>query len=181
MKCNTTSCRKLKKTTRRKRAGFPLFTGLLAAVLPKCPLCISAYSSAMVLCSGKGVVDQQADWAIWATMGLVAFTLLMVLLNYRGKRTWAAAALILIGSAMILNHASPAGNSLLYYLGSCLLFAGVWANASFLYFFRKGMARFPLPRYLEKIFPPIPSHQRPPGGALQPVKDPIHKPLKPLT
>ena len=152
MGCPAKKCQHLSDGHGRGRAGYPFLSSLLIAILPKCPFCISAYSSAVVLCSGKTLVSDQADGSSWVIMGLGAFTLLMVLLNFRGKRTWAAAAIILTGFGMILYSAFLSGSPGLYYLGSFLLLAGVWVNASFLYFFRKWAASSRISRRLKSAF-----------------------------
>ncbi len=64
----------------------------------------------------------------------------MIVLNYRGKRTWYAAALVLFGSALIIRTELFTGDLKEYYYGAFALLLGVWLNASFLFFYRKWIA-----------------------------------------
>jgi hypothetical protein len=120
---------------------FPVLTTILIAVLPKCPFCVLAYSSAITLCSGHKVLGDAVGWGSWLCLALAAFTLLMILLNYRGRRTWLAATLVLLGSALIIRTEWFTANLNDYYLGVFLLMMGIWLNGSFYYFFRKGKER----------------------------------------
>lgn len=141
MQCSQKSCRSdFNPKIKKKRSSYPIIIGILIAILPKCPFCIAAYSSAIVLCSGTKLYNQSPDWTNYISILLAFVTLLMVVLNYRGKRTWYAAALVLIGSALIIRTELFTGNLSEYYYGAFLLLLGVWLNASFLFFYRKWIA-----------------------------------------
>lgn len=109
---------------------YPFLLGLLIAIVPKCPFCVLAYSSAMTLCNGSKLYLHQAGWTSWISIGLVAFTLLMVVLNYRGRRTWLAAGAIIAGGSMVAMAELYTGQLQLYYGGAALVFLGIWTNAS---------------------------------------------------
>lgn len=64
----------------------------------------------------------------------------MVLFNYRGKRTWFAAGLVLMGSVLIIQTELYTGELTGYYYGAGLLLLGVWSNASLLYFYKRWIA-----------------------------------------
>jgi len=132
-RCKDTLARKIKK----KRSAFPILTGILIAILPKCPFCIAAYSPAISLCSGTKIYNQAPDWTNFISIGLAILTLFMILFNYRGKRTWLAASLVIIGSMLIIRTELYTGELTEYYYGAIALLLGVWINASFLYFYRK--------------------------------------------
>ncbi len=143
MSCNQrceseASGRKIKKNA----SAFPILTGILIAILPKCPFCIAAYSSAIALCSGKKIYNQDPDWTNFISIALAIITLAMVLFNYRGKRTWFAASLVLMGSFLIIQTELYTGELTGYYYGAGLLLLGVWANASLLYFYKKWIVPF---------------------------------------
>ena len=121
------------------RSSFPILTGFLIAVIPKCPLCIAAYSSAIALCSGNKIYNQSPDWTNYISIALASLTLLMILLNFRGRRTWIAAALVIIGSILIIRTELITGDLGEYYLGASALLLGVWVNASFMFFYKKWM------------------------------------------
>lgn len=131
------SCNCSSGARKKKRTALPVVLGLVVAILPKCPFCILAYSSAITLCSGAQINNHASGWTSWISIGLALLTLLLVLVNNRGRRTWAAAALVIAGGLLILRAELYSGNLSTYYLGAIFLLAGVWINASFLYFFRK--------------------------------------------
>lgn len=107
------------------------------ALLPKCPFCIMAYSSAITLCSGKKLYDQDPTWASYISIGLAIFTLIIVLYNFKGIKTIIAAILIVIGSCFIFSSEFYTGEMTHYNIGAVLLLIGVWLNANMMYFIRK--------------------------------------------
>lgn len=130
-----TNCHcKHQKVRIAKRSSYPIFMGVLIALLPKCPFCVLAYSSAITMC---GVNAQAPTWTSWISIGLAVITLIAILLNYRGWRTWLAVSFVLVGSILIMFSELSSGDLTHYYQGVVLLIFGVWMNASFLYFFRK--------------------------------------------
>lgn len=140
MQCSQKSCsHSLDRKIKKKRSAFPILTGILIAILPKCPFCIAAYSSAIVLCSGTKLYHQAPDWTNFISIGLAVLTLIMILFNYRGKRTWFAASLVILGSLLIIRTELYTGELQEYYIGAFALLMGVWVNASFMFFYRKWM------------------------------------------
>lgn len=115
-----------------------LLTGVIA-ILPKCPLCALAYSTAITMCSGT-VYDHTADWTSYISIFLAATTLVLVLWNYKGLRTLAAATAVILGGAFIIHSELVTGNTTTYYAGCAVVLAGVWFNGSFLHFLRKWFA-----------------------------------------
>lgn len=96
-----------------------------------------AYSSAITLCSGATIYDHNPTWTSFISIGLAALTLFFVLWNFKGKRTWVAAAMVFLGSLFILDSELRTGDYGWYYFGVANLFLGVWVNGSFAYFYRK--------------------------------------------
>ncbi|MDP4820452.1 MAG: hypothetical protein NWR67_05570 [Saprospiraceae bacterium] len=130
LKQNSCACPHKKTSRSPTTKKYPFFLGLLIAIVPKCPFCVLAYSSAMTLCNGSKLYLHQAGWTSWISIGLVAFTLLMVVLNYRGRRTWLAAVAIVAGGSMVAMAELYTGQLQLYYGGAALVFLGIWTNAS---------------------------------------------------
>ncbi len=121
--------------TKRKTLSS-LILPVIIAILPKCPMCALAYSTAITMCSGKAF-QHQPDWTSYISIVLAVATMILVLWNYRGIRTIAASALILAGGVIIFNSELFTGNTTHYYIGCVLVLSGVWANGSFLHFLRK--------------------------------------------
>lgn len=142
MACSENKCKKfIDGKIKKNRSVFPILTGILIAILPKCPFCIAAYSSAIVLCSGNKIYNQAPDWTNFISIGLAVLTLLMILFNFRGKRTWYAVGLVIVGSALIIRTELFTGALEEYYFGALALLLGVWLNGSFLYFY-KSLTKF---------------------------------------
>lgn len=133
-----------------KDSSISLFGGIFLALLPKCHFCILAYSSAITVC-GKGTYyDHSPTWTSFISIGLACLTLVFILLNPRGKRTWIATSLVLIGICAIAVSELYTGEMMQYYLGSGVLMMGVWINANFLYFYR--IYIYPLFKKIQKRF-----------------------------
>ena len=134
---NTTCTCPSQKTKRKSKGNYSIFSGILIAIIPKCPYCILAYSSAITMCSGSKLYSHTPGWTSYLLLGLAALTLLFILLNYKGKRTIAAAALVASGSLLMLISQFYTFEINHYYIGTFLLLFGVWVNASFRFFYKK--------------------------------------------
>lgn len=127
----------VKKSKREKKTIFPVLTGILIAVIPKCPYCILAYSSAITMCSGPKLYTHSPNWTSYLLLGLAFLTLIFILLNYKGQRTIVAASLVGLGSLLMILSQYYTFNINHFYLGTFLLLFGVWVNASFRFFYRQ--------------------------------------------
>ena len=126
-------------THTKKKYGF--FVGLLLAILPKCPFCIMAYSSTVVLCGKDILIENQQNHYSTLSIFLTAFFCSLIiaglLLNFHGKRTKYALVLSVLGILTILNSAIRNGGLDLYYLGISIVFIAVWLNGSLISILRK--------------------------------------------
>lgn len=126
--------------TNKTKVRTGLLTGIALAVLPKCPFCVMAYSSTLLLCTeGAGMhhgIFSSTNLLI-ITVLFCAIALVSILLNYRDRRTAYAFLLAALGSAVIILSVTVTINLPLYYFGIALLFSGIWLNASLLSFVRK--------------------------------------------
>ncbi len=133
-------CKRKQLQVDRKRNGG-LFTGILLALLPKCPFCFVAYSSTMMLCGKGGSFISERSFtsfpAIFFSALLCLVALLCIILNYRDNRTKYAIVLAASGTVLIILSATVTGGLPVYYCGVLLVFTGVWLNASLLYFVKK--------------------------------------------
>lgn len=132
-------CKHKKKQHAASKGDYlSILSGLSLAILPKCPICIFAYSSAITMCSGTKIQDTgifQNEW-MYVNFGLLILTFGLIVFNYKGIKTLTAGALVLIAGGVLLF-----GNTQLYpilfYLGSILLLFAVWLNGSFAWFFNR--------------------------------------------
>ena len=125
---------KSKSHVRIEKEHFPFFGSLLIALLPKCPFCLLAYTSAITVCSAKTLTHDAPEWTSYISIVLAIVTLLIVAYNYKGTRTWISGTIIMLG-IMLITY-SELYTRLLgpYYWGCGLLLFGVWINGSFNYF-----------------------------------------------
>ena len=127
--------KKQHKTGLKEQSGF--MSGLLLALLPKCPLCFMAFSGTAVLCGNGGMMTTRtfsSPVMTWLTVICAMVVFFSVLFNYRDVRTKYALVLVLAGAVCMLTCVLAAGGLALYYTGVSLLFLGTWLNASLLYF-----------------------------------------------
>lgn len=129
--CN--SCKK-QKTVSGAKKQVGLLTTILLIILPKCPFCLMAYSSTLMLCGEAGVVSDQITHTSSITifiLSLLCFVVLLsILLNYQGARTIYALLLTATGCFLIFYSACIRGGLPLYYSGISFLFIAMWLNAN---------------------------------------------------
>ncbi len=132
-----------RQTAVRPKMGIASW--LLLALLPKCPLCIMAFTSTAILC-GEGAItnvsrthNSPLTISITAVLGLM--TLLAVVLNRKGIRTFYALGLSILGLAMVLFSVIRNGGQPLYYAGIAFIFLGVWMNGSLPWFWKRLLPR----------------------------------------
>jgi hypothetical protein len=123
------------------KQGYGLMTGLLLALLPKCPFCVMAFTGTALLCGEGSVVEisrtHNSLLTIVITGVLCLVTCIGIALNRRGNRTLYALAIAAAGVAMIMFSVIRSGGQPLYYGGISIVFFAVWLNGSFLWFVRK--------------------------------------------
>jgi len=131
MSLTDSTCACPSKKKKRSQGNYSIFSGILIALIPKCPYCILAYSSAITMCSGTKLYSHTPGWTSYLLLVLAALTLLFILMNYKGKRTIAAASLATTGSLLMLTSQFYTFDINHYYIGTFLLLFGVWVNGSF--------------------------------------------------
>src|SRR5688572_15943979 len=132
-------CKK-KKIVSEGKKPFGFLTTILLVLLPKCPFCLMAFSSTVILCGKAGGVSEltlTSATTIFVTSFFCFLVLISILFNYRDARTKYALLLVATGCALVMCSVCIGGGLLLYYSGVILLFFGVWLNASLLYIIRK--------------------------------------------
>lgn len=147
--------RKQLQVDRKKNGG--VLTGILLALLPKCPFCFVAYSSTIMLCGKGGTLVSERNFAslpaVFISTLLCVIALFCIIFNYRDRRTKYAIALSALGSVLITLSVVVSGGLLVYYCGVLLVFCGVWLNASLLYFINKIKRAFnKMPQVISKQF-----------------------------
>ena len=122
----------------KKRLG--LLTTLLLVLLPKCPFCLMAFSSTVILCGKAGAMSELTHTSpatIFITSFFCFLVLISILFNYRDARTKYALLLVATGCLFVICSVCIGGGLPLYYSGVILLFVGVWLNASLLFVISK--------------------------------------------
>ena len=112
-----------------------MLTTIFLVLLPKCPFCLMAFSSTVILCGKAGGVSELTHTSvttIFVTSFFCFLVLISILLNYRDVRTKYAFLLVATGCLLIMYSACIGGGLPFYYFGVILLFTGVWLNAGLL-------------------------------------------------
>lgn len=154
-KCN--SCKEGNKHTAKipKKAG--LISNILLFLLPKCPLCVMAYSSSLVLCSKEEViVSNQIHSSLGSTLITVFFcmvVLVSIFLNFKDNRTKYALLLAFGGSMMIVASTIISLGPGVYFSGTAFIFFAIWLNGSLYYYIKKW--RNLLNKLPEKLIQPM--------------------------
>jgi hypothetical protein len=129
----------------KDRVGFDAKPGLLTTallvLLPKCPFCILAYSSTLVMCGKDSLFSDvrhhQSGLTIAITASLSALVLLSIAFNYRDRRSLWAMMVVALGSGLSVWSTVRGGGEYLYYAGVSMIALGVWLNGSLLYVWRR--------------------------------------------
>ncbi|MBL7770852.1 MAG: hypothetical protein JNK20_17885 [Flavipsychrobacter sp.] len=115
-----------------KKKGLGLLSGIVLAVLPKCPFCFVAFSSTLVLCGKGESVSQSISLSSAPTILFASvFCLLAILsiaLSYKDYRTRYALLVAIGGTACIMTSVLLSGGELLYYFGVLLIMGAVAIN-----------------------------------------------------
>jgi len=124
---------KKKNHNSNSRDMLSLLSGLGFALVPKCSFCIFAYSSAITMCSGAKLQEDGLfkNELLYINIGLLIFTLGIILINYKGIKT-IFSAIILIAAGSTLLFSNTVSYPFLFYLGSFLLLFSVWVNGSYM-------------------------------------------------
>ncbi len=132
-------CKK-KKIVSNGKKPIGLLTTIFLVLLPKCPFCLMAFSSTVILCGKAGGISESTHSSattILVTSFFCFLVLISILLNYRDARTKYALLFAATGCLLVMYSVCMGGGLPLYYSGVVLLFTGVWLNASLLYVIRK--------------------------------------------
>jgi hypothetical protein len=147
MKAADSKCCKTRLSPAKKGSGangsMSLFSTILLILIPKCPLCLTAYMSAMVLFFDIEN-EQLVPILLHAKPVLGALILLMILLNFRGKRTFISLGIAGVSMFFLLlktYYATPLLPDWVLYTS---FFFAIWYNGNFQYFYR--FIRFRLQR-----------------------------------
>jgi hypothetical protein len=138
-KKNCSGCKKNKKPGLKRRYSF--ITGIFLILLPKCPFCVMAYTSTVMLC-GKDTLTQNSQHhysslTFYITFLLCLVTIIGILFNYRDVRTKYALTIAGLGTSITLFSVLSSGGQYFYYTGVFVLFIAVWLNGSLLSFLKQ--------------------------------------------
>lgn len=120
------------KKIKEQKTSF--LSALLVIIIPKCPFCIMAYSSAITVCGGQDMYLHSNNWVSYIPIFLALMVNGILLFNYKGRKTVLAIATSLLAFAMILGAHQTIISSEYYNIGSILLLLSIWFNGSFFHF-----------------------------------------------
>lgn len=127
-KCTSSS------SNNKKASRSSLLSAFLVILLPKCPFCVMAYTSALTICGGSDMYYTQNNWVSYIPLVLCVVIVVMIAVNNRGIRTRWALMAALSGSILILLTHQLVISASYYAVGASLLLIAIWMNGSFLSF-----------------------------------------------
>ena len=113
-----------------------LLGGLLVVIIPKCPLCIMAYTSAITMCGGDDMVMAHNNWLSYVPLALSALIIGLIAYNRKGTRTWFALAIALVATGLITATHQMWLGAQFYNYGTILLFFAIWLNSNYIHTLR---------------------------------------------
>ena len=128
--CNTCTPTKSNKIS----TGSSIFSALLVVIIPKCPICIMAYTSAVTMCGGPDMDMSENNWISYLPIMLSLIIIGLILYNNKGGRSWVALAIALLGTLFILLTHQMILPAAYYNAGTILLFLAIWFNSNFISF-----------------------------------------------
>ncbi len=139
MESATSKCCKTKIGPRQIAGGangsMSFLSTLLLILIPKCPLCLTAYMSAVVMFFDIEN-EQLIPMLMHAKPVMGAIILLMILLNRRGKRTVISLGIAAVAMTFLLLKTYYATYVLPDWLLYTIFIFAIWYNGNFQYFYR---------------------------------------------
>ena len=122
-------CKADAAAARNFRTSF--WSTALIVILPKCPFCIMAYSSAITMCgAGKAFYTAENNWASYIPILLSLVIIYIILSNKRGRRTFISASIAIAGAILIILTQQTFLTFQFYNAGAIMLFFAIWLNGS---------------------------------------------------
>lgn len=113
-----------------------LLGGLLVVLIPKCPLCIMAYTGAITMCGGENMVLEGNNWLSFIPLALSALIVGLIAFNRKGTRTWFALFIALAATGLITATHQLWLPGQFYNYGTILLFFAIWLNSNYIHSLR---------------------------------------------
>ena len=134
------NCNTNRKVYTFRNSSF--FSAFLIILIPKCPFCIMAYSSAITICGGQDIYMASNNWVSFIPLVLSGVVLGMILFNQRGTRTWIAAILALLSALLIIFSHQLIISASFYNVGGIGLLLAAWLNGNLLSFINQLIRKF---------------------------------------
>ena len=132
MKNDCNKCTTDLKLKQSDKASF--LSTLFIVLIPKCPLCIMAYSSAITMCGGRELYLNQNNWVSYIPIILGVVILVLIIQRFKGLKTWVSLMIATGGLLLIVGVHQLMIPSSAYNLGAGLLLFATWLNGSFISF-----------------------------------------------
>ncbi len=127
----TCGCRSHRKLPVDRYAWLPAMT---MVILPKCPLCIFSYSSAITMCSGTKIYQSAATGSFIFFWSVSLILMCSLVLNWKGGWTILSIVLAAVGCSLVGLHLFFAFPSIAFYIGSFSLMISCFTNANMIFF-----------------------------------------------
>lgn len=129
------NCKTNRKVYTFRNSSF--LSAILIILIPKCPFCIMAYSSAITICGGQDIYMASNNWVSFIPLILSVLVLLMILLNRKGARSWVAVTIAAASILCLFLSHQLILSATFYNVGSVGLLLAIWINGNLLSFVRQ--------------------------------------------
>ena len=123
-----TSCKSSEKPNVVERSSW--LSAFLVIIIPKCPFCVMAYTSAITMCGGTDMYFTENNWVSYIPVLLGAVIIALLIANYRGARTIYALSIAALGLVLIMLTHQVIIEASYYTYGTILLILAIWMNGS---------------------------------------------------
>lgn len=129
------SCSSCHSATKNKLGTSSSFlSGILVILIPKCHLCVMAYTSAVTMCGGPSMYMQSNNWMSYIPLVMGLFIIGVIQWNYKGIRSAYATGIAVVGFLLILLTHQLIIAPEFYHWGTALMFIAIWLNSNMLSF-----------------------------------------------
>ena len=112
------------------RSSGSILGVLLVAIIPKCPVCIMAYTGAITMCSGEQFLTHSNNWVSYLPLFIAIGINGLIIFNPKGKKTFWALPFSLSGLLLVILAHQMILPAFVYEIGTVLLFVGVGLNSN---------------------------------------------------
>jgi peptidoglycan/LPS O-acetylase OafA/YrhL len=137
--CHSVSKKISNKSGKAFAKKYSSVLGFLMLLVPKCPLCIAAYSGAVAICGSSTLITHSyntnyTDWRAYIALGVSIGITGCILFTFRARQNYTMTLVLALSGLLLICIGLTPGSSVIfktgtmtcYYLGAALLLAATF-------------------------------------------------------